>query len=150
MANANFERNRVTIPKTITVILFAFALLGTALCQQPTKAASPEFAYENHNQIDYGPLRIAKLRGIAKDSQGLPVPDVLVLLFSEKEHKLIAQSKTDSKGAFGLESVHSGRYRLVLKYAGFCSANVPVDLKLRSRRKKGLVVQMRPAGIDEC
>ena len=140
----------MTITKTITVMLFSFALLGTALCQQSPKATSPELTYENHNQIDYGPLRITKLRGIAKDSRGVPVPDVLVLLFSEKECKLIAQSKTDSKGAFGLESVHSGRYRLVLKYAGFCSANVPVDLKPRSLRKRGLVVHMRTAGIDEC
>jgi hypothetical protein len=96
------------------------------------------------------PLRIAKLSGIAKDLQGTPVPDVLVLLFSEKEHTLIAQSKSDSKGAFGLEGIRGGRYRLVLKYDGFCSANVPVDLKLTSRRKRSLVVHMRLAGIDEC
>jgi hypothetical protein len=140
----------MTITKTITVVLFVFALLGSALCQQSAKEARPELAYENHNQIDYGPLRIAKLRGIAEDSQGVPVPDVLVLLFSEKEHTLIAQSKRDLKGAFRLGGVRSGRYRLVLKYDGFCSANVPVDLKLRSGRKKGIMVHMRPAGIDEC
>lgn len=141
----------MTSTKTRDVVLFTFALLGTALCQQsPRAAASPELTYENHNQVDYGPLRIAKLRGTAEDSQGVPVPDALVLLFSEKEHTLIAQSKSDSKGAFGLEGIRGGRYRLVLKYDGFCSANVPVDLKLRSRRKRDLIVHMRPAGIDEC
>jgi hypothetical protein len=140
----------MTITKTITVMSLVFALIGTSLCQQSPRAASPELIYENHNQIDYGPLRIAKLSGIAKDLQGTPVPDVLVLLFSEKEHTLIAQSKSDSKGAFGLEGIRGGRYRLVLKYDGFCSANVPVDLKLTSRRKRSLVVHMRPAGIDEC
>ena len=88
----------MAITKTITLMLLSFALFGTALSQQSPKAAGPELTYENHNQIDYGPLRIAKLRGIAEDLQGAPVPDVLVLLFSEKEHTLIAQSKSDSKG----------------------------------------------------
>jgi hypothetical protein len=139
----------MTSTKTRAVV-FAFALLGTALCQQSPKVASPELTYENHNQVDYGPLRIAELRGIAKDPQDVPVPDVWVLLFSEKQHTLIAQSKSDSKGAFGLEGIRGGRYRLVLKYAGFCSANIPVDLKLTSHSKRSLVVHMKPAGIDEC
>jgi len=135
--------------RTNTTIFTLFTLLSLCAignCQE----TSVDLSYENHNQTDYGPLKVTKLRGIASDPQGVPIPLVLVLLFSNKDHRLLAQTKTDEHGVFGLGSVKPGRYRLVIKYEGFCSANVSVETVQRTKKKARLIVHMKPRGMDEC
>src|SRR5579864_1823419 len=41
--------------------------------------------YENHNQIDYGPLKISGVGGIATDPSDARVPHACVLLFTERK-----------------------------------------------------------------
>ena len=49
--------------------------------------------YENHNQIDYGPLIVQEVKGTIIDPQQVAVPKVCVGIFTEKEHKLVALRK---------------------------------------------------------
>jgi Carboxypeptidase regulatory-like domain len=73
------------------------------------------------------------------------------VLFTEKEHKLVASVKSDSAGRFELKDVAPGRYRLIARAEGFCTANIPLEVVKSSRRQKTeILVHFRPAGIDTC
>jgi hypothetical protein len=128
----------------------SFGLLGIAFCQQSNLSNGPDLSYENHNPTDYGPLRVSKIYGISVDPQDVPIRRALVLLFRESDRKLAAHSRTDPEGIFRLNNVRSGKYRLVVKYEGFCSANVPIEYRTGRRARGELVVHMRPRGMDQC
>ena len=111
--------------------------------------------YENHNQIDYGPLKVHAVKGrsfIQIGTQKQPgVAGACFVLFTEKEHKFVASANADSTGRFELKNVPSGRYRLIARAVGFCTANVPLDVvKSSGTNKKEILVHFRPAGIDTC
>ena len=107
-----------------------------------------EMVYEHRNQVDYGPLQLGTVRGIAQDNQGEKIPKACVGVFTEADHKLVATRETDDKGRFALEKVPKGVYRLVIKYPGFCPANVRIQVS--GKRGKSATVHMRAAGIDTC
>jgi hypothetical protein len=109
-----------------------------------------EMAYENRNQIDYGPLHIRTVKGIARDLDGVVIPKLCVGVFTDTEHKLVATTETDASGCFEIKNLPRGNYRLVAKYAGYCPANVHLQIEPKSRSKKTLTLQMRPAGLDTC
>jgi hypothetical protein len=104
-------------------------------------------SYVNRNQIDYGPLKISSVTGIARDEHGTAVPSVRMLLFTEKEHKMIASATTDDKGMFSFRDIPYGWYRLVTKSA-FCAANVPIEVGHFG--KKQLHLHMIAGAIDTC
>ncbi len=104
-------------------------------------------SYVNRNQIDYGPLKLSSVAGIARDEQGTAVPSVRILLFTEKEHKMIASITTDKNGMFSFGNIPHGRYRLVAKSA-FCPANVPIEVGYFG--KKQLNLRMIAGAIDTC
>jgi hypothetical protein len=105
--------------------------------------------YENHNQIDYGPLRVSRIDGVATDPADAPVPSACVLLFTERSHQLVSKTGTDDRGEFRLAKIKNGRYRLVVSAGGFCSANVPIQVQAGSGAKS-LKLHMRMGGIDTC
>jgi Carboxypeptidase regulatory-like domain len=106
-----------------------------------------DFSYQNRNQTDYGPLRVAAPRGSAKDSHGVAIPKACVGVFTETEHRLIAATETDDSGRFEFKDIPNGDYRLVAKYDGFSPANAKLRVE-HSRSKKVLAIEMRPAGLD--
>jgi hypothetical protein len=123
-------------------------VLATAVQAGQTTCA--DLTYESRNQIDYGPLRVSVISGIAQDAEGGRIPDVCVGVFTEKEHRLVAMAHSDESGRFELKAVPVGKYRLVAKYEGFCPANARLRIGRLARRKKLLTVQVRPTGIDTC
>jgi hypothetical protein len=122
-------------------------MLAPLAAAQEIQAACKNLSYESRNQIDYGPLRVAAVRGITKDAEGISVPRVCVGVFTEAEHKLIAAVEADEHGHFELKGIAEGNYRLVAKFDGFSPANAKLRIE-RSRNKKALIVQMRTVGID--
>jgi Carboxypeptidase regulatory-like domain len=123
------------------------SLILPMVAQSPNAAV--EDAYENHNQIDYGPLKLRAVLGIATDPAGIPTPSALVLLFSEPDHHLLSKTTTNADGRFSLGKVKHGLYRLVVKEYGFCSANVPIVVKAGADGKQ-LAVHMKVGGVDTC
>src|SRR6266850_3440549 len=88
--------------------------------------------YANQNMIDYGPLNFRSITGRAIDPQGVPVPQVCIAIFTDKdfanqEHRQVAGVMTDETGHFGLPSVPSGQYRVIAKYSSFGILNVKVN-----------------------
>jgi Carboxypeptidase regulatory-like domain len=123
-------------------LTFAFGAAG-----QGSTTVCKDLSYQDRNQTDYGPLRVAVVRGSTKDSLGGAIPKACVGVFTETDHKLIAATETDDNGHFELKDIRAGDYRLVAKYEGFSPANAKLRIE-RSRNKKVLAVQMRPAGLD--
>jgi hypothetical protein len=108
--------------------------------------------YEHHNQVDYGPLKVRGIGGIATDKEAVPVPRTCIGVFTEPDHRLISSAETEDDGSFSFGKLKPGKYRLVAKYDGFGVANVllevvgwPSDGLVRNR---ALAVQLRPQGID--
>ena len=124
-------------------VLF-LALAAPSLCAQD---AGKDDSYLDKNQVDPPALKISRVAGVAKDSQGVAIPSVQILLFTEQDHKLMATAVTDKEGEFFLEDVPEGRYRLVAKSI-FCPANVPIWV--RRTGKKYLYLHMVVGGIDTC
>ncbi len=133
------------------------AVAGTRCMAKPHNVnSSPcSTAYENHNQIDYGPLKVEVIQGasdIRVGTQKQPgVPGACLVLFTEKDHKFVTSVKADADGRFELKGVAPGRYRLLARAEGFCTANIPIEVVRTSHsRKTEILVHFRPAGIDTC
>ncbi len=138
-------------------IVSRLLIMATALCA----AASPllgqaeiqvckDMKYEHRNQIDNVPFRISKVKGTVSDQQAVAIPKLCIGIFTEAEHKLVATTETDEKGAFELKDLPPGDYRLVAQYLGFCPANVRLRIQPKFRTKKALLLHMKPAAIDSC
>jgi hypothetical protein len=133
-------------------------ILAVALSAEPFFAAAQQrgnsspcmVEYENHNQIDYGPLIVQEVKGTITDPQQVAVPKVCVGIFTEKEHKLVATTESDADGKFSLQSLPPGRYRLVVNADPLCVANVPLQVVKRQKKKQILQVHMKPRGLDTC
>ena len=95
--------SKATSLEFVTVFLAIVLAMGTA-----STCVAQSITYENHNQIDYGPLALSQIAGIAKDQNGVVISQVTVGLFTEKEHGLLAIAQTDPDGKFS-----SSRWRRV-------------------------------------
>ncbi|MGH9562753.1 MAG: carboxypeptidase-like regulatory domain-containing protein [Terracidiphilus sp.] len=138
--------------RKVALLIFAAALLAeSSFAAQQNGDSSPcRAVYENHNQIDYGPLIVQEVKGAITDPQQGAVPKACVAVFTEKEHKLLATTESDADGKFSLESLPPGRYRLVVKADPLCAANVPLQVVKRQKKKQVLQVHMKPRGLDSC
>jgi hypothetical protein len=121
---------------------------GFLIATEKNRPACNSLSYEDRNQTDYGPLLVAKVRGVAKDAEGVVIPKACIGIFSEVGHKLIATIQTRDSGQFELPGIPDGSYRLVVKYEGFSPANAKIQIAEHSQSKRSLTVQMRPVGID--
>jgi hypothetical protein len=130
-------------------VLVLVALGCPAVAQEP-KSPCGGMTYENRNQTDYGPVKVATVRGTAKDAQGVMVPGVCVGIFTPTDHRLVIATQTDAEGRFEFRGVSKGEYRLVAKCEGFCSGNAKIRVDPGSRSKKRLDLLVRPAGLDTC
>lgn len=144
--------------KIAKIFLSCAALLGFAgpcLARQKDSLSQCSTVYENHNQTDYGPLKVRVVEGISVIQVGTQeqpgVPEACFALFTEKDHKLVVTAKADSRGRFALTGVAPGRYRLVARAEGLCTANIPLEvLKPSSGGKTEILVHFRPTGLDTC
>jgi hypothetical protein len=136
--------------RSLLVSMIAMVVTGWPSIAQKAGSPCADMAYENRNQTDYGPLKVASMRGTATDAQGVVVPGVCVGVFTPNDHKLVVATRTDSEGRFELKGVSNGEYRLVARCEGFCSGNAKVLVDSRSRSKKRLDLAVRPAGLDTC
>ncbi len=131
------------------LICFVYLTLALHINAQSSSGCSNDDAYENHNQVDYGPLNVSRVSGTATDPSGVPVPNACVLLFTERGHDLVSKVQTNANGRFNLAKVKNGRYRLVVKAYGFCTANVPIVVKTRTGGK-ALALHMKMGEVDSC
>jgi hypothetical protein len=120
------------------------ALAAQSMCAQE---AGRDDSYVDKNQVEPEVLKVSRVAGVARNSQGTPIQGVEILLFTEQGHKLMAAAVTDKEGEFFLEEVPPGRYRLVAKSL-FCPANIPIWV--RRSGKKDLFLHLIPNGMDSC
>jgi hypothetical protein len=84
--------------RKLAQLMFAVALLAEPLFAQQKEDSSACMAeYENHNQIDYGPLIVQEVEGTITDPQRVAVPKVCVGIFTQKEHNVVATAETDAE-----------------------------------------------------
>jgi Carboxypeptidase regulatory-like domain len=126
------------------LVLFGCAISAVATVE----TCGQTVAYENHNMVDYGPIKVSGIRGEAVDSNGVRVPTVCMALFGEEDHKFVAAAVTSDDGQFAIPNIKPGKYRLIAKLSPFCTANIPV--KVERAQLGSISVQMRPAGLDSC
>jgi len=96
--------------RKLTLLIAAGALLAAPSFAQQKGDSSPCMAgYENHNQVDYGPLVVQNVKGTITDPQHVAVPKLCGGIFTENEHKLVATTESDADGKFSLQSLPPGR-----------------------------------------
>ena len=66
---------------------------------------------QSQNQVDYGPLQVRTIARTIADSAAVPIPQVCLGLFSDKEHSALASATSDGDGRFRFKNVAGGRYR---------------------------------------
>jgi hypothetical protein len=147
----------MTNPMKYSIILTISALgFAPTIAQQGNPC--PEAQYEDHNQVNPKPLRLAKVQGRGvveiRDNvvqPGETVPGACLSLFTT-DLKLVDTTKADSSGEFRFHAVDPGHYRLIARALGFCTANIPVEIVKASRKlqRKELVVHYRLTGVDVC
>jgi hypothetical protein len=143
---------------TCIVLIAVLALQAGPIIPQNEKACGDKI-YEDHNQVDPKPLKLAKLQGrgvIEIRGQVKPnetVPGACLSLFAN-DRQLVASVKADSNGEFSFANVAPGHYRLLARAPGFCTANIRVEIVNTSRRNKlqrnEIVVHYRVSEMDSC
>lgn len=108
-----------------------------------------DMQYENRNTFEVETLSIRKIKGVARDRNGRPIPQVCIAVFGERDHQFIAATKTDDQGNFELKGIPAGSYRLVGKLDPFLTANARIELMPNASRKKLLLVLVLNE-IDAC
>jgi len=129
---------------TVALILVAHQGRGQAISHPNSDD------YEDRNFIDYGPIKLSQVSGVARDPLGLPVVNLRLLLFTERKHVLLFKSQTDDNGTFKFSKVPNGRYRLVAKTLGFCTANVPIIVQVGRGYPRKLLLHMTLGHLDSC
>jgi len=134
------------------LLIFALVLLSQPLFASQREGESSPCAvvYENHNQIDYGPLVVQEVEGTVVGPQQTAISKACVSVFTEKDHKLLATTLSDANGKFSLQSLPTGRYRLVVSANPLCAANVLLRVVKHSMKKRILQVHMKARGLDTC
>lgn len=140
---------------TIRRTLMAFGFLSLVcvhrvLAQETSPPGCSEMRYEHFNMVDYGPLRVSKIKGSVKDVQGWIVSAGCVGLFSEDAKVLVAWTAVAPDGSFEIPKVPSGNYKLIVTMLGFCTPNAKIRVGHSFRNNRQLTVVMKPRGIDEC
>lgn len=143
--------------KIALIALYVAVLLYGTPCwsQQSDNASKCSALYENYNQIDYGPLKVSAVQGASeidvRTEKQPGAPGACLVLFTEKDHKLVTSVRADADGRFEFKNVAPGRYRLLARAEGLCTANIPVEIVKPSRhRRAGILVHFRARGIDTC
>lgn len=145
--------------------MFRFFLLSVIIAfvsspiwaQDDSESDCPkQIEYINRNNIDSPRITLRGIEGRATDWNAVPIPDICVALFTEKEHHFVAQTMTDKNGYFRFTKIPKGLYRLVarMEHDYLCPVNVSVRLASYptgglSRRKR-IFLHFSVAGIDSC
>jgi hypothetical protein len=150
------------VPRIAVIALFVASLFvpcGPCCAQQRHDGSECSAAYEDHNQTDYGPVKVNVIQGSSRiriGDQTFPgAAGACLSLFTERDHRLVTIIKAGEYGSFDLGDVAPGRYRLLARAEGFCTANIPIRVvKSSSSResgiKLGILVYFLPTGIDTC
>jgi hypothetical protein len=150
--------------KAVALILaFGLATGGECCFAVPQGGASGcPTTYEAYTQSEFRPLlleirplKISLIQGTSEIDVGTeiqpPVPGACFGLFTDKGHSLVASVRAGSDGQFRFEAVPPGRYRLIARAEGLCTANVPLEVVRSSHRRKAeILIHFRAAGIDTC
>ena len=127
-----------------------------ASAQQAASSCPNPLEYENHNQINPPSLSVRAVAGRVIAQDGVSVPNACLGLFTERDHRLVANIVADDDGNFRFRNVPSGQYRLVVRdeYGGFCTANSRINIigwpRGGIRKRRRIIVHLRPSAIDVC
>lgn len=133
-------RRRLT---PILIVLAAAVLAQTA--------PRPAMSYEAGGNRNQPSIAVRQVRGVVKDREGIAVPHVGLGLFTgTPDHRLVEMVLSGPDGQFDFgQHISEGRYRLVAKYPGLCTVNIPIVLNRRASGKK-ILLDMRYPGLDVC
>lgn len=137
-------------------LIIAFLFLPVAAQEESDDDCPKQLEYVNRNQVDPPTISLRGVEGRAVDSSGVAIGYICVALFTEKEHRFVAQTVADENGYFRFGKIPKGNYRLVARvdYDYLCPVNVRIRRVSFPRggffRKTSLVLHLRPAGIDDC
>jgi hypothetical protein len=133
----------------ILFLAIGFFALNVEVFAQNSNECGKSLAYENHNQVNPELLSLDKISGVVQDSDGVAILKACVGIFKDK--KLIKVVSTNKNGKFGFDFSAPGEYVLVIRYAPYCTAKVPLKINKNSRPgRRSLKILMRHSAIDSC
>lgn len=139
------------------MLILVFGLAASKCCfaaPQSENASNCSTDYENHNQVEIRPLKTHLIQGTSQIDVGTETQPAIAgacfVLFTDKDHHLVASVQAGSDGHFEFTAVPPGRYRLVARAKGLCTANISLEIVKSVRSKAKIVVHFRASGIDTC
>lgn len=132
--------------------LIPLALGMCALAQAPAQRPAPSaMSYEDETPPSPVRFELRRVAGVARDRAGMAIPRVGLGLFTDAApHRLLALVVTGPNGKFDFGKLPDGDYRLVAKYPGLCTANIPIALRRQARNRHHLELRMEYPGLDVC
>ncbi|MGH9483711.1 MAG: hypothetical protein ACRD1F_01530 [Terriglobales bacterium] len=128
--------------------LLLIVLAASACLAQSGRPPGMSYAVENPPQPQ---IEVRQIRGKAIDRMNMAIPLVQLGLYTAAgPHKLLAIAATGEHGKFDFgHELPPGKYRLIVRYPGLCTANIPVDLSRHGSGKK-IALHMVFPGLGGC
>jgi hypothetical protein len=139
--------------RILTMGLAGLLIAGSAGRGQAAAAGGADAGpptYVDENSPDPAPLKLREVDGVVRGLGGDPVTRASVSLFTEQGHQLISTVMSDKDGKFRFDKLDKGPYRVVVKVAGLCPANVPILLEGGLLAARRLIITMQAKDIDTC
>ena len=89
----------------------------------------------------------AHLRGVCRDPDGSPLPDVELSLDQDRWPVLMENNSSAADGRFSVGPLPPGRYRLLPHHAQFAFPSLDVELRPDDRHELGDLTAVRPARL---
>ncbi len=131
--------------------ILALLLLAPPQLQVPTPQQAMGMSYTREHPPNLRRLGLRRLQGQARDRMHNAIPGVQLGVASDPApHRLLQAGVTDEHGKFNFgKAVPPGNYRLIAKYPGLCTANIPIAISPRARHNH-LQLRMEYPGLDVC
>ena len=132
--------------RLMILTLLVFGVHFVSVAQQLTFECESPATYENVNRKESKGLTIPVIEGHVMIYAGENIPSgsnikvvgACLAVFTEKEHRLVAQTISDENGNFTFTAISSGRYRLIVRHPmGIVNvANIPLRVAGQSSKGK--------------
>jgi hypothetical protein len=145
------------ISRIVLPLIFICSTGVVSYAEQPASPCQLPATYVGKGDVtspvEYEPISVTvvggRVSGVLMAGEAEGVSGVCLALFTERKHNFVAGAVTDKGGEFLFSDIPAGRYRLVVRAAGFYVADIPVRVQRKAKASKSLDIVLQSVVMQQ-